>query len=136
MFFLWLLLLLLLLLLLRMLLLPLFFLFLCWRVSIALIQLHPQHQLHCSCVTYVLYCLQVGKGEAVSLETIEQQLDPTIELTRLLEEEQYEEGFNKALCLGDVEMVVWLCKQLDTSAVFQSPCRLSQGMTSCITSNQ
>jgi len=53
----------------------------------------------------------------------------TMELELLLQNKLYEEAFNKALCLGDVQMVVWLCQQVDPADIFDSGiCKLSQGV--------
>uniref|UniRef100_A0A7S3UBK8 Enhancer of mRNA-decapping protein 4 WD40 repeat region domain-containing protein n=1 Tax=Picocystis salinarum TaxID=88271 RepID=A0A7S3UBK8_9CHLO len=64
-----------------------------------------------------------------SLEQLEAKLDPTIELKGLVEARKYEEAYNKVLSLGDVETVVWLCKQVDATAIFNfTPPLLSQGV--------
>jgi len=43
---------------------------------------------------------------------VEETLDPTIELNRLIREEKYEEAFNKAFSSGDLQVVSWLCLQV------------------------
>jgi hypothetical protein len=48
----------------------------------------------------------------LSLQHLEESLDPTIELTRLVKERKLEEAFNKALSLSDVAVVSWLCMQV------------------------
>lgn len=48
----------------------------------------------------------------LSLQHLEESLDPTIELSRLLKEGKLEEAFNKALSLSDVAVVSWLCMQV------------------------
>eukprot|EP00963_Diacronema_lutheri_P010059 scaffold950_cov360-Pavlova_lutheri.AAC.26 len=64
-----------------------------------------------------------------SLEQLEARLDPTIELKGLVEARKYEEAYNKVLSLGNVETVVWLCKQVDATAIFNfTPPLLSQGV--------
>jgi enhancer of mRNA-decapping protein 4 len=48
----------------------------------------------------------------LSLQHLEESLDPTIELTRLVSEHKLEEAFNKALSLSNVAIVSWLCMQV------------------------
>lgn len=63
---------------------------------------------------YPLLILQV-----LSLQRLEESLDPTIELTRLVKERKLEDAFNKALSLSDVAVVSWLCMQVcDMSTSF------------------
>jgi hypothetical protein len=50
----------------------------------------------------------------LSLQHLEESLDPTIELTRLVSEGKLEEAFNKALSLSNVAIVSWLCMQVWT----------------------
>jgi enhancer of mRNA-decapping protein 4 len=50
--------------------------------------------------------------KVLSLQHLEESLDPTIELTRLVSEGKLEEAFNKALSLSDVAIVSWLCMQV------------------------
>ncbi|XP_024397428.1 enhancer of mRNA-decapping protein 4 isoform X1 [Physcomitrium patens] len=65
----------------------------------------------------------------LSLQHLEESLDPTIELSRLLKENKLEEAFNKALSLSDVAVVSWLCMQLDEDHLFRKvPLPLSQGV--------
>ncbi|KAG0566280.1 hypothetical protein KC19_7G051900 [Ceratodon purpureus] len=65
----------------------------------------------------------------LSLQHLEESLDPTIELSRLLKEGKLEEAFNKALSLSDVAVVSWLCMQLDEAHLFSTvPLPLSQGV--------
>jgi hypothetical protein len=45
---------------------------------------------------------------------VEESLDPTKELSRLLGAGKYEEAFLKALNAFDVPMVTWLCNQVRT----------------------
>jgi enhancer of mRNA-decapping protein 4 len=67
--------------------------------------------------------------KVLSLQHLEESLDPTIELTRLVSEGKLEEAFNKALSLSDVAIVSWLCMQLDEAALFSTvPLPLSQGV--------
>ncbi len=54
-----------------------------------------------------MWCMKV-----LSLQHLEESLDPTIELTRLVSEGKLEEAFNKALSLSDVAIVSWLCMQV------------------------
>lgn len=46
------------------------------------------------------------------MECVEEVLDPTKELSRLISEGKLEEAFNKALSLADVGVVSWLCNQV------------------------
>ncbi|KAH9555736.1 hypothetical protein CY35_08G131600 [Sphagnum magellanicum] len=67
--------------------------------------------------------------KVLSLQHLEESLDPTIELTRLVSEGKLEEAFNKALSLSNVAIVSWLCMQLDEAVVFSTvPLPLSQGV--------
>ncbi|KAL2636093.1 hypothetical protein R1flu_007572 [Riccia fluitans] len=67
--------------------------------------------------------------KVLSLQHLEESLDPTIELTRLVNERKLEEAFNKALSLSDVAIVSWLCNQVDLKALFSIvPLPLSQGV--------
>lgn len=43
---------------------------------------------------------------------MEETKDPTVQLTKLVRENNYEEAFNMALSLGDVAVVSWLCNQV------------------------
>jgi hypothetical protein len=56
----------------------------------------------------------------LSLQHLEESLDPTIELSRLLKEGKLEEAFNKALSLSDVAVVSWLCMQVHISCFYNS----------------
>lgn len=47
-----------------------------------------------------------------SLRRVEESLDPTIELSRLIRGGLMEEAFNKALIAGDLQLVIWLCHQV------------------------
>ena len=68
-------------------------------------------------------------GGATSLEELEQQMDPTVELGRLVDEGALEEAFTKALGLSSVEMVTCGSKAEPTrESVWASPCPLSQGV--------
>jgi len=67
--------------------------------------------------------------KVLSLQHLEESLDPTIELSRLLKEGKLEEAFNKALSLSDVAVVSWLCMQMDETQLFSTaPLPLSQGV--------
>lgn len=67
--------------------------------------------------------------KAMTVECVEEVLDPTKELSRLISERKLEEAFNKALSLADVGVVSWLCNQVDLAAIFTtSPTPLSQGV--------
>ncbi|CAM6081699.1 unnamed protein product [Calypogeia fissa] len=67
--------------------------------------------------------------KVISLQHLEESLDPTIELSRLVSERKLEEAFNKALSLSDVAIVSWLCTQVDVKALFAAtPLPLSQGV--------
>jgi enhancer of mRNA-decapping protein 4 len=49
----------------------------------------------------------------VTVQHIEESLDPTKELARLIAERKFEEAFNKALALTNVGIVSWLCNQVN-----------------------
>lgn len=67
--------------------------------------------------------------KAISLEHLEESLDPTKELSRLVSECKFEEAFNKALQLSDVSIVSWLCSQVDYNSLFSTiPLPLSQSV--------
>ena len=50
----------------------------------------------------------------MTVEHVEESLDPTKELARLVSEGKLEEAFNKALSRTDVGIVSWLCNQVTT----------------------
>ncbi|XP_074320362.1 uncharacterized protein LOC141657127 [Silene latifolia] len=58
-----------------------------------------------------------GQGKLVALalhESVDKSpFDPTIELSRLIAEQKYEEAFASALQRSDVSIVWWLCSQVD-----------------------
>lgn len=67
--------------------------------------------------------------KAMTVQHVEESLDPTKELARLISERKLEEAFNKALSLTDVGVVSWLCNQVDPTTLFtMSPPPLSQGV--------
>jgi enhancer of mRNA-decapping protein 4 len=69
------------------------------------------------------------KVQATSLEAIEAQMDPTIELGRLVDEGNFEGAFQKALGMASVEMVTWTCGRCEPARddIFGSvPVPLSQ----------
>eukprot|EP01018_Ginkgo_biloba_P025568 Gb_04906 [translate_table: standard] len=67
--------------------------------------------------------------KAISLKHLEESLDPTKELSRLLSERKFEEAFHKALQMSDVSIVSWLCSQADPQSLFSTvPLPLSQGV--------
>lgn len=69
------------------------------------------------------------KSAPRSLAQIEQQLDPTVEIGKLLQSNQVDKAFNFALSLSNVEVVMWLVNQLSSDRIFaQTPCPLSQGV--------
>ena len=77
----------------------------------------------------------VGSGgsapqSAVSLASLEQSLDPTIELRKFLQVNDFEGAFNYALSLSDVDVVAWLCTQVPPSGVAKG---LSQGVLLSLT---
>lgn len=55
--------------------------------------------------------------QVLSLQHLEESLDPTIELSRLVAERKFEEAFTKALSLSDVAVVSWLCNQVGEEKV-------------------
>lgn len=70
-------------------------------------------------------------GGGTSLEALEQQMDPTVELGKLVDEGALEEAFTKALGLSSVETVTWVCSKAEPvrETVFgASPPPLSQGV--------
>lgn len=67
--------------------------------------------------------------KVMTVQRVEESLDPTKELARLISERKVEEAFNKALSLADVGVVSWLCNQVDPATLFTiSPPPLSQGV--------
>eukprot|EP00252_Welwitschia_mirabilis_P021119 TRINITY_DN5321_c0_g1_i1.p1 TRINITY_DN5321_c0_g1~~TRINITY_DN5321_c0_g1_i1.p1 ORF type:complete len:1265 (-),score=309.02 TRINITY_DN5321_c0_g1_i1:127-3921(-) len=67
--------------------------------------------------------------KAISLGDLEESLDPTKELSRLVSEGKFEEAFNKALQRSDLSIVSWLCTQVDFGSLFSKvPLPLSQGV--------
>lgn len=67
--------------------------------------------------------------KAISLKHLEESLDPTKELSRLVSERKFEEAFHKALQMSDVSIVSWLCTQADPQSLFSMvPLPLSQGV--------
>eukprot|EP00252_Welwitschia_mirabilis_P011042 TRINITY_DN2483_c0_g4_i1.p1 TRINITY_DN2483_c0_g4~~TRINITY_DN2483_c0_g4_i1.p1 ORF type:complete len:995 (-),score=261.46 TRINITY_DN2483_c0_g4_i1:503-3487(-) len=70
-----------------------------------------------------------GLPEAIPLKHLEESLDPTKEISRLLSEQKYEEAFHRALQMIDVSLVSWLCSQVDPQSLFTMvPFPLSQGV--------
>lgn len=67
--------------------------------------------------------------KVMTVQHVEESLDPTKELARLISERKLEEAFNKALSLTDVGVLSWLCNQVDPAALFTiTPPPLSQGV--------
>ena len=46
---------------------------------------------------------------------MEATIDPTVKLTKFLKEDKLEEAFHMALSAGDVDVVAWLCNQVELS---------------------
>ena len=64
-----------------------------------------------------------------TLAQIEQRLDPTVEISKLLQANQIDRAFNLALSMSKVEVVMWLVNQVASDRIFgQTPCPLSQGV--------
>ncbi|XP_024966373.1 enhancer of mRNA-decapping protein 4-like isoform X2 [Cynara cardunculus var. scolymus] len=62
-------------------------------------------------------------------EKIEAPVDPAKELSRLIYEHKYEEAFTTALQRSDVQIVSWLCSQVDLQGILtRNPIPLSQGV--------
>nr|GEX89864.1 hypothetical protein [Tanacetum cinerariifolium] len=62
-------------------------------------------------------------------EKFEAPVDPTRELSRLLNEHKYEEAFTAALQRSDLRIVSWLCSQVDLQGILASnPLPLTQGV--------
>ncbi|GFP90969.1 varicose-related protein [Phtheirospermum japonicum] len=62
-------------------------------------------------------------------EKLEVPPDPTTELSRLIGERKYEEAFNAALQRTDVNIVSWLCTQVDLPGILSmNPLPLGQGV--------
>ncbi|KAK9805896.1 hypothetical protein WJX73_002358 [Symbiochloris irregularis] len=56
-------------------------------------------------------------------------IDPKVQLTQLINQERYEDAFHKVLESGDVELVEWLCGEVDPGDVCsREPVPLSQGV--------
>jgi len=51
-------------------------------------------------------------AQALSLEHVEAALDPSIEISRLLEAKQYEAAITKVLTLADTAFLSWFCLQV------------------------
>jgi enhancer of mRNA-decapping protein 4 len=63
----------------------------------------------------------------LSLQHVEEKLDPTVKLTKFLKEDKLEEAFHMALSADNVDLVTWLCNQVDPMVVLQrSPLPLGQ----------
>jgi len=95
-----------------------------------LVTLAENASANAACVPPVTKQMNGGLPDKVlSLQHLEESLDPTIELTRLVKEHKLEEAFNKALSLSDVAVVSWLCMQMDQVNLFSTvPLPLSQGV--------
>lgn len=76
------------------------------------------------------YIMNAGLADkAMTVQHVEESLDPTKELARLISERKVEEAFNKALSLADVGVVSWLCNQVDLAGLLTvTPLPLSQGV--------
>ncbi|KAL9664005.1 hypothetical protein QQ045_019400 [Rhodiola kirilowii] len=60
---------------------------------------------------------------------VEEPVDPTKELSRLISDHKYEEAFTLALQRSDVTIVSWLCSQVDLQKLLSAtPVPLSQGV--------
>eukprot|EP00250_Pteridium_aquilinum_P012129 c20526_g1_i1 orf=243-4736(+) len=81
-------------------------------------------------VSHGAYIINGGlPDKAMTVQHVEESLDPTKELARLISERKVEEAFNKALSLADVGVVSWLCNQVDLAALLTTtPLPLSQGV--------
>ena len=65
----------------------------------------------------------------VSLEEIEERQDPTTEIHRLLETQQYDDAFNKVLVTQNVDILNWACDCVDERQLFSTkPFPLSQSV--------
>ncbi|KAL5576340.1 hypothetical protein UlMin_018039 [Ulmus minor] len=73
---------------------------------------------------------QLSNGPLAGLhEMVEPPHDPIKELSRLIAERKYEEGFAGALHRNDVSLVSWLCSQVDLQGILSMvPLPLSQGV--------
>ncbi|XP_057765385.1 enhancer of mRNA-decapping protein 4-like [Salvia miltiorrhiza] len=73
---------------------------------------------------------QLSNGPLGALhEKLEVPPDPTKELSRLMAERKYEEAFTAALQMSDVNIVSWLCSQVDLPGILSvNPLPLSQGV--------
>ncbi|CAM8884644.1 unnamed protein product [Rhodiola kirilowii] len=73
---------------------------------------------------------QPSNGPLSSLhDKVEEPVDPTKELSRLISEHKYEEAFTLALQRSDVTIVSWLCSQVDLQKLLSAtPAPLSQGV--------
>ncbi|KAL7143033.1 hypothetical protein ABFS83_08G164100 [Erythranthe nasuta] len=73
---------------------------------------------------------QLTNGPLGSLhDKVEVPLDPTKELSRLTAERKYEEAFTTALQRSDVNIVSWLCTQVDLPGILSmNPLPVSQGV--------
>ncbi|KAL8469574.1 hypothetical protein ACS0TY_032427 [Phlomoides rotata] len=73
---------------------------------------------------------QLSNGPLGALhEKMEVPPDPTKDLSRLIAEHKYEEAFTAALQRSDVNIVSWLCSQVDLPGILSmNPLPLSQGV--------
>jgi hypothetical protein len=67
------------------------------------------------------------KGSAPQAPVVEQKQDPKVEIGQHLSEKNYEEAFCKALVAQNIELVIWLCQQLNEEEFFyEEPFPVSQ----------
>lgn len=67
--------------------------------------------------------------KAMTVQHVEESLDPTKELSRLISEGKIEEAFKKGLLQADIGVLSWLCNQVDPASVMRAtPIPLSQGV--------
>ncbi|CAA0833605.1 Enhancer of mRNA-decapping protein 4 [Striga hermonthica] len=73
---------------------------------------------------------QLSNGPLGGLhDKLEAPLDPTAEISRLVADRKYEEAFTAALQRTDVNIVSWLCAQVDLPGILSmNPVPLSQGV--------
>ncbi|KAH6786231.1 Transducin/WD40 repeat-like superfamily protein [Perilla frutescens var. hirtella] len=73
---------------------------------------------------------QLSNGPLGALhEKLEVPPDPTKELSRLIAERKYEDALTAALQMSDVNIVSWLCSQVDLPGILSAnPLPLSQGV--------
>ncbi|KAK9810077.1 hypothetical protein WJX72_004410 [[Myrmecia] bisecta] len=67
-----------------------------------------------------------GRPAMASLAEVEARSDPKLEIQRLVKEQKFDEAFTLALDLNDINVVTWLCLQLNPASVLRRDAPLRQ----------